>query len=230
MPTDETGSDWRDVLDGVVGAAGIVLNLLTPFLRSVRSHWGLDRSLTERHHPGDDLVADPKWGWTHAIEVEAKPEDVWGWLAQVGADRAGFYSYQWLENLVGCELENASEIRSEWEHQLGDELILHPELPGLKVVELERSRYFVALGDPAADPSTTAPNETEAVRFSWLFMLEPVSADRTRVISRVRSDYPEGLSSAVKYGPYFTESIGFVMDRRMLLGIKARAERDNEHG
>jgi hypothetical protein len=230
MPTHETASGWRDVLDGFVGAGGMVLNLLTPFLRGVRSHWGLERALAERDHPGDELVAHPKWGWTHAIEVDAKAQDVWGWLAQVGADRAGFYSYQWLENLVGCELRNASQIHPEWEHRLGDELILHPDMPGLKVVDLERNRYFVALGDPAADPSTATAGNAEGVRFSWLFLLEPVLAGGTRVISRVRSDYPDGLSSAVKYGPYLTESIGFVMDRRMLLGIKARAERDTEHG
>lgn len=204
---------WRDVVDGLVGGAGIALNLLTPFLRGIRSHWGLDKSLAERDYPGDELIPEPKWGWTHAVEVNATAEDIWGWIAQIGAYRGGFYSYQWLENLIGCDVDNATEKHPDWQHHVGSSLVLHPDMPPLRVTELKRNRYFVALGD-----------DLDGARTTWLFFLEPVFADRTRVVSRCRFDYPQGLSASLKFGPYVTESIGFVMDRRMLLGIKGRAE------
>lgn len=208
---------WRDVLAGLVGSAGIVLDLLTPFLRGVRSHWGLDVAEAERDYPGDELVPHPRWGWTHGVEVDAPVDRVWGWVAQVGADRAGFYSYQWLENLVGCDLHNANEIRPEWAHRVGSALKLHPDMPGMPVAAYEPERYFIAAGAP--------DGSTEGARSSWGFYVEPLDGERTRVISRIRADYPDGLATALQFGPYFTESVGFVMDRRMLLGIKERAER-----
>jgi len=217
---DVSRDGWRDVLDGIVGASGIVLNLLSPFLRGVRSHWGIDTALAERTYPGDALVPTPRWGWTHAIEIDASPSAVWGWVAQVGAQRGGFYSYQWLENLVGCDIDNANEVRAEWEHHVGSTMVLHPDMPGLPVVQCERGRYFATLGDPAPEEG-----QGQDVRFSWLFFVEPLEGGRCRLVSRVRSDYPDGLSMDLKYGPWLTESVGFVMDRRMLLGIKARAER-----
>lgn len=208
---------WRDVLAGIVGSAGIVLDLLTPFLRGVRSHWGLASEEADRTYPGDERIPDPKWGWTHAVEVDAPVDRVWGWVAQVGADRAGFYSYQWLENLVGCDLHNANEVRPQWAHHVGSTLKLHPDIPGMPVVAYEAEHYFIAVGAP--------DGSAEGARSSRGFYVEPLDGGRTRVISRIRADYPDGLKSALLFGPLFTESVGFVMDRRMLLGIKERAER-----
>ncbi len=212
---------WRDVAEGIVGAAGIVLDLLTPFLRPVRTHWGLDEATAEREYPGDDLVSDPRWGWTHGVEIDALPEEVWPWVVQIGADRGGFYSYQWLENLVGCDVKNAETIHPEMAHELGSQLLLHPDMPGLDVVRFEPGHYFVAHGAPR-------PQDIDEGRpwasFSWGFYVEKLPDGRSLFISRVRFKSSDDLATRISFGPYFTESVGFVMDRRMLLGVKDRVE------
>ena len=211
----------RDVAKGIVGAAGVAFNLLTPFLRGVRNHWGLDAAEAERNYPGDELVPEPRWDWTHAVEIEASPDEVWPWVAQVGADRGGFYSYQWLENLVGCHIQNTEVIRPEWALREGDSLLLHPEMDPLQVVAVDPGRSIVAYAGPDED----ARGEGEPwMAFTWLFFLEPIGDGKSRLISRVRSSCSDDLAMQILTGPYVTESVGFVMDRRMLLGIKERAE------
>lgn len=212
----------RDVALGVAGAAGIVLDLLTPFLRSARNHWGLDRATAERSYPGDELVAKPRWMWTHGVEIDAPPEAVWPWIAQIGADRGGFYSYEWLENVAGCELHDAERVHPEWELREGDDLRLHPKMPPLKVVKVERGRAIVA--HAAADERARAQGKPWADA-SWLFYVEPLPDGRCRFISRFRSDSSDDFATRLMYGPYVTEAVGFVMDRKMLLGVKERVER-----
>jgi len=214
--------DARDIVEGMGGAARIALNLITPFLRDEHSHWGLSGSDAARTYPGDELVPEPRWSWTHGIEVAAPPDAVWPWIAQIGATRAGFYSYQWLENLVGCEVHNAEAIHPEWEMKLGDALYVHPQAPALKVAAIERGRWLVAHG-PADLAAKAAGRPWVAV--SWLFYVEPMAGGKSRCISRYRADYSEDLRTRVSFGPSLLEPIGFAMDRRMLLGIRERAER-----
>jgi hypothetical protein len=213
--------EWSDVVSGAVGAAGMVLNLMTPFLGAVRSRWGLSADVAERDYPGDELVPEPRWSWTHGVEIEAPPEQVWPWVAQVGADRGGFYTYQWLENLAGCKTRNAETIHPEWELRVGDGLLLHPNMPAIPVVAIEPGRHLVV---HALSKDRTG-EQGRWVSASWLFFVEPLPENRSRLISRVRSACSDDIASRLLYGPYVTESVGFVMDRRMLLGVKERAER-----
>ena len=206
--------DWRDVAQGLFGAAVIATALATPMLRRARDHWGLDAADSARQLPGDELVSNPSWGWTHGIEIDARPQSVWPWIAQLGADRGGFYSYQWLENVAGCALRNAETVRPEWELEEGDGLLLHPRLAPLRVVRVSRGRYFVA--------SAAAG---EAARASWLFYLEPVGVDRSRLISRYRCAHSGELATRLQFGAALLEPIGFAMDRQLLRGVKQRAER-----
>lgn len=216
-----------DIRDGIVGSVGALVNLSTPFLRGIRSRWGIAEEETQRAHPGDDLVPRPKWMWTHAIEIDAPPAEVWPWVVQLGRDKAGFYSYEWLENLAGCDIQNAESIRPEWQQlAVGDALCLHPRVPPLRVAALEPGRWFVVTSEPE-DAAPGMAVETE-VQVSWLFFVEPLPGDRCRLISRYRASYPRGLRSQVTYGPWLAESIGFMMDRAMLRGIKRRAERAND--
>jgi hypothetical protein len=212
----------RDVLEGVGGAAIIAVSLLTPFLRGSREHWGVDAATAAKAYPGDELVPQPRWSWTHGIEVSRPAADVWPWIAQIGADRGGFYSYQWLENVAGCEVRNAERIHPEWEHHTGDGLQLHPNMPPPQIVALERGRYLLAHAAPD-------PQATEAGRpwgsATWLLLIEPLGDQRCRVISRFRAACSDDLATRLSFGPTFLEPIGFAMDRRMLMGIKARSER-----
>jgi hypothetical protein len=174
--------DRRDVLEGLGGALRIGWELITPFARTRHTYWGIDATAAAGKFPGDDLVPDPVWSWTHAIEVAAPASAVWPWLAQIGAKRGGFYSYQWLENLVGCDVHNAETIHPEWEAKLGDELHVHPSAPPLRIAALERGRWYVAHGAP--DAAARAAGESW-VAVSWLFAVEPLGAERCRVISRI---------------------------------------------
>ncbi len=216
--------DARDVLSGIAGAGVMAAALLSPFLRSARSHWGLDAEVALRTLPGDELVASPRFSWTHGVEIEASASDVWPWVAQIGQERAGFYSYQWLENLAGCDVRNAERVHREWQVRAGDELTLHPDpaAPRLRVVAAETGRYFVAHG--AADTEAQRRGEPWSAA-SWLFLVEPLSAGRCRFISRFRASSSDDLLTRLSFGPALLEPVGFAMDRRMLLGVKERAER-----
>ena len=212
----------RDVLEGFSGAAIAGLSFLTPFLRHHRNRWGLDRKAAAREYPGDAIVPAPRWSWTHGVEIDAPPDAVWPWVAQLGADRGGFYSYQWLENLAGCELRNAESIHPDWVLHRGDALVLHPDAPALRVVAVEPPRYLLA--EAPADPAQRAAGGSW-VAVSWLFFVEPLGERRSRLISRYRCACSEDIATRLSFGPTLVEPVGFAMDRRMLLGIKERAER-----
>jgi hypothetical protein len=215
--------DYRDVAAGVGGAALMLVAFLTPFLRHARSHWGVSETEAQAPRPGDELVSAPVWSWTHGVEVDAVPARVWRWISQIGTDRAGFYSYQWLENIVGCGLRNADAVHQEWELERGDKLLLHPQAPPLDIVQLERGRYFVAYAP--IDEAARAQGKPWAVA-SWLFQLEPLEQGRTKLITRYRVACSTDVATRLVLGPTFLEPIGFAMDRRMLLEIKAHVERE----
>ncbi len=212
----------RDVLSGLGGAVAMLLAVLTPFLSDGRSHWGLDAATAQRSFPGDALVPGPRWGWTHGIEIDAPAEAVWPWVAQIGADRAGFYSHQWLENVVGCGVRNAETIHPEWAAREREALFLHPKAPPLRIVKLDPGRFMVAYGAP--DEASRAEGKPWLAA-SWLFLVEPLGSGRSRFISRFRVGYSESLAADLRYRPMLVEPVGFVMDRRMLLGVKERVER-----
>jgi hypothetical protein len=184
----------------VAGAGGLVGYLLVvrPWLLS----WGATANERSSTLPGDELVDRPGIQTTRAVTVEAPVEEVWPWLAQIGQDRGGFYSYEWLENLAGCEMHNADRVHPEWqERTVGETVPLHP-LTGLKLARFEPPSVYTFEG--------------------WYFVLEPQEGDdHTRLIARGRCR--SGLVS-VAYA-LLLELPHFVMERKMLLGIKARAER-----
>lgn len=230
----DTGG-WRDRAEACAGGAIMIAGLLTPFLRGRRSHWGIDARSAARRSPGDELVPQPLWSWTHGVEVDAPATDVWPWVAQIGADRGGFYSYQWLENLLGCQVRNAETIHPEWAARPGGELRLHPSAPALRIVSVDPGRSLVAYMPPvpgmrdagagSGEPASPVEPNGRWMTASWLFLVEPTSPGRCRVISRYRCDTSASLLSRLQFGPAIIEPISFAMDRRMLLGIKQRAER-----
>lgn len=230
---------WRDVAEGAAGAGVMVAALLTPFGRGRRGSWGTGAQAAARRYPGDELVRQPRWGWTHGIGVEAPAADVWPWVAQIGADRGGFYSYQWLENLIGCQVRNAAAVHPEWAAREGGELRLHPKAPPLRIVSVAPGRALVAHMPPvpalsdtrqagAPHPGGPARSGDRWMTASWLFLVEPDGPARCRVISRYRCGTSADLLSRLQFGPAIVEPVSFAMDRRMLIGIKQRTERAQE--
>lgn len=215
-----------DVLSGLGGAARMLTALLSPFLIPARSHWGLSPELAARTYAGDELIPEPDWDWAHGVEIAASAAEVWPWVAQIGQDKGGFYSYQWLENLVGCQIHNADTLHADWQGpQAGDGLSLHPQMPPLRIVSVTPGRSMLALA--ALDPQTgqaADPASPEAFAVSWLFLVEELSPQRCRLISRYRCRSGPGLAAHLTMGPWLLGAISFVMDRKMLLGVRARAE------
>lgn len=213
----------REIAEGILGAFEIAGALVTPSSRDASAMWGTDAADAERVFPGDALVPAPSWSWTHAIAIDAPPAAVWPWVAQIGQDKAGFYSYEVLENLGGCGIDNADTIRPEWAVKPGDVLRMHPKIPPIPVRAIEPGAWFVASSHAADEP---APDGKPDVRVSWLFLVEPLDGgQRSRFVSRWRSIHPDTLGARLAYGDLLTGPIGNVMDKRMLEGVKERAER-----
>jgi hypothetical protein len=193
----------RPGVRAVAGTAGLAAYIaaVRPWLEG----WGATAEERAKALPGDELVPGPASQTTRAVTVEAPVEDVWPWVAQIGQDRGGFYSYEWLENLAGCRMQNAERIHPEWQQRrVGETVLLHPA-SGLELARFEPDRCFAFAG--------------------WYLVLEPANGF-TRLIARGR--FPRGATS-LAYASLL-ELPHFIMERKMLLGIKARAERSRAAG
>ena len=113
----ERGENMRHgVLASTVATAAGALALTVVTARWTALHWGATTGEVDETLPGDDVVRDAGLVATRAITIDAPPERVWPWVVQIGQGRGGFYSYDWLENLVGCDIHSADEIVEPWQH------------------------------------------------------------------------------------------------------------------
>lgn len=185
----------------VVAAMAAYLTLGRRWLRC----WGATPDECSRPLPGDSDVPSPAITSTWAVTIDAPVDQVWPWLAQIGHDRGGFYSYAWLENLAGCQLHNADEIHPEWQQrEVGETVLLHPSA-GLPLSVFE-------------------PGHALALKGWGSFVLEPIDPGRCRLItrSRVKRGWPAVMYALLMEIPHF------IMQRKMMLEIKARAERTTQ--
>jgi hypothetical protein len=172
-------------------------------LRPWHRRWGATAEEVAMPLPGDELVPDPGYQHTRAVTIHAPAEEVWPWLAQIGQDRGGFYSYDWLENLAGCDIHSANRIHPEWQDiEAGDPLAIVRGW-GTKLAAVEPGRALVIVG--------------------WgTYAVRPIDANTSRLIARARR--PKGWASLAYL--LTVEIPHFVMERRMLLGIQERAAGD----
>ncbi len=199
---------WRSGLAAVV--------LATAAARTWSLRFGSTADERAATLPGDELVPIPDLVSTRAVSVAAPPERVWPWIAQMGQGRGGLYSYDALENLVGCDMHSADRIVPEWQMPaVGDEFRLHPEV-ALQVALLDVGHALVVSGGvPMGD---TAP----PYDFSWAFVLHGGPGATTRLLVRERYGYTRWWSPLLVEP---VELVSFVMSQRMLRGIRDRAER-----
>jgi hypothetical protein len=226
---NEGRTSAAEIADGARGALRMIAAFVAPHRRGERSHWGATEADAARAWPGDDAVPAPRWAWHHAIEIAAPAADVWKWIVQLGQDKGGFYSYEALENLAGCRIDNAERIHPEWQSlRVGDALRLHPRVPPFPVAWVEPGRGFVVALRVEAETGAAVPPGAELpawhVAASWGFFVEALAADRCRFVSRYRVSYPDDLRLELALGPTFVEPVGTAMDQRMLEGVKERAE------
>ncbi|WP_034216581.1 hypothetical protein [Actinoplanes subtropicus] len=186
-------------------------------------HWGATEEERHVRLAGDEQVAEPATQVTRAITIQAPPAAVWPWIVQLGADRGGFYSYDWLENLFGLGIHSAAEVVEEWQRlAVGD--VVHANRArsgGWYVVALQPGEALVL---KVADLHAGCPldrDEQLKWEFGWTFALRPAPSGGTRLLVRERTAFGSALTRAVM-API--GAVSFVMTRRMMLGIKARAE------
>jgi hypothetical protein len=215
----------RSIRDVVLGGGQVLAVLVAaPLLRRRYNRAGADDAEVAGPMPGDDLVPDPWLGYTRAISIAAPVEQVWPWLVQIGQGRGGLYSYDGLENLIGCRIHSAEEIRPELQElRPGDLIRLAPseQSPSFRVDRVEPPTTLVLVS--AGPPGTTAggPQPDDGTTVTWQWVLRPVAGGRrTRLIvrQRLRCAPSQRLLWRV------IEPVGFVMERRMLRGLARRAE------
>jgi hypothetical protein len=202
--------DVRLVAVGGVVAVGVAL-VRVRYLR-----WGATDDELKVALPGDELVLGADLTATRAVTVRAAADGVWPWIAQLGQGRGGFYSYDFLENVVGCDIHSAEWVVPEWQSiDVGDAVRLHPEV-GLIVAVLEPGRALVLRGGV---PIGRTPPPYD---FTWAFVVRDQADGTTRLVVRERYGYSRRWARLLVEP---AELISFVMSQRMLRGIKQRAER-----
>jgi hypothetical protein len=172
--------------------------------------WGATDEEVARALPGDELLADPDVLSTRAVSVDAPPSAIWPWLVQMGSGRGGAYTYDWIENLFGLDMRSAEEILPQFQDMaVGDVFPLGSKGPSLRVEVLDPERALTLCSTDG--------------NWVWTFALEPV-AGGTRLVSRNRISTPGASLPERAVSLLVMEPGSLVMERKMLLGIRRRAE------
>lgn len=171
--------------------------------------WRATAEEAARPLPGDDLLAAADIVATRSIGIDAPASAIWPWLVQMGPGRAGAYTYDWIENFFGLNMHSADRIQAEWQNlKVGDVLRSREDRPGMRVEILDRERVLT--------------HRSEAGDWVWTFVLGREEGS-TRLISRNRIAMKGAAGQ--RLGMLVMEPGSLVMERKMLLGIRERAER-----
>ncbi len=186
-------------------AAATLVALYLRFLRRPVLNWGAEAEADARL-PGDELLEDADGVATRGIDVDAPPSAVWPWIAQMGpSPRGGAYTYDWIENVMGLDMHSADQVLPDFQHpEVGDTIGY-----GKNRMRVER-----------AEPEHVLAWRSEDGNWVWAFVLEPRDGG-TRLVSRNRFRLP---TLATRLGMLPMEPASLVMERKMLQGIKKRAE------
>ncbi len=206
-------------------AASVGALLLAFFLvaRPWYSSWGADHELQNAALPGDTLLWQGASRETRAILIRAPAAQVWPWVAQIGQDRGGFYSYAILENLVGCHMRNLDFLIPALQYwQEGDKLWMYPPNAAGGIGQAPLALHYPgqALVFYTRRPGTALADRPDG---TWAFVVQPVDGTTSRLVMRGRARGSLGLLGASFERSVF-EPIHFAMERKMMEGIKARAE------
>jgi hypothetical protein len=178
------------------------------FIRPWHLRWGATDEEVLRSIPGDDQVPHPMLESTRAITIRASAAEIWPWLVQMGYRRAGWYSYDFIDN----EGIHVNQIIPELQHlEVGD--VIKTDAEG---------GFTVAAIDP--DRSLVLVIRNLYARISSTIYLDEIDKEQTRLIFRLRANFKPGIWTAYLY--LLFEPGDFVMMRKQLLGIKERVEHE----
>lgn len=215
------GRFWRILFYAVlvwVVVTGVYLLFLWPWMQS----WGATEAEMNAILPGDDIVPAANLRTTKGITIQAPPEAIYPWLLQIGVDRGGMYSYDWLENLFGLNVHTTDRIVPEYQQvQIGDfwrftpqDYVLNPG-PGLYVRQLMQNEAVLLCFSLEDKPDETCFD-------TWQFVLVPRGDGSTRLLLRSNMAIEQALPIKLTY------FVQFIMERKMLLEIQERAEQPAE--
>lgn len=190
----------------IVGGVGLLAAYLL-WIRPWQLRWGATDAEVASPMPGDDIVIRPNFNATRGVTVKAKPVDIWPWLLQLGSKRAGFYSYDWIDNAGS---PSSDRILPEFQQiSQGDFIPMTPDgKQGMWVKDFKTHEYILWWDQKGHS--------------TWLWQLAPLDDQSTRLITRLRVQY-DWTPPWVFY--YLLQDVGdIVMLRKCLLGIKRRAE------
>jgi len=179
--------------------------------------WGATEAEATRPMPGDDEVKQPMQVTTRAVTVKARAADIWPWLVQMGYRRGGMYSYDWIDRRLGIlDQPSANRIIPEFQRLEAGDVIPMGKPPSWPVKAIERNRMLlIVINEPNA-------------QVTWCFMLDEIADRQTRLVLRVRNRL--AMSPLLLLSLPIMLPGEFLMVRKMLLGIKQRAEKQGQVG
>jgi len=201
----------QSIFHGVLDAlGGLPLFTTAPLYRRWHLRWGATDEEVRGPMPGDDIVPRASFNATRAITIQAPPERVWPWIVQIGYRRAGWYTYDLLDN---AGYESADHIIEEFQHpKIGDWIPMASkvnETTAFRVKALETNQWLL----------WEKPGST------WAWKLIPLANGGTRLITRLKATYAWESPAIALMTLILMEFGDFPMMRRVLKGIKLRAEK-----
>jgi hypothetical protein len=205
------GAARRRIIGGI-GLTGLVAASYPLVFRQRCLTWGATPDEIARRLPGDELLDSADIVSTRAITIDAPPSAVWPWLVQMGSGRGGAYSYDWIENVLGLDIHSANEVLPEFQDtKVGDTFPLGP--PGGPLMRVQ-----------VLDPERSLTFRLDDGNWVWSFGLYPQNGS-TRLVSRNRIATPNASLVKRAANALLMEPGSLVMERKMLKGIKQRAEK-----
>ncbi len=213
-------SRFRFVWEGVEGLILLPLILLSwPLSKRWFSNWGATTLECSKVWPGDVLTPSAIKIFTCAIDIDASAEIVWSWVVQFGLERAGFYSYELLERMIGIPVKNVEVLLPDYQLlELETEIKLHPNTPAIPIGDLLETRHicFGQIGNTTVD--------TPDPRRSWSIYIELLNHKSCRLLLRSCIEELRIPTLGKRLGLALEEPIDFLMEQRMLRTIRRLAE------
>jgi hypothetical protein len=205
------GAARRRMIIGGIGLATVAASYPAVFRHRCLT-WGATPDEIGRRLPGDELLESADIVSTRAITIDAPPSAIWPWLVQMGSGRGGAYSYDWIENLLGLDIHSANEVLPEFQDiKIGDAFPLGP--PGGPLMRVQ-----------VLDPERSLAFRLDDGNWVWSFGLYPQNGS-TRLVSRNRIATPHASLAKRAANALLMEPGSLVMERKMLKGIRQRAEK-----